>query len=152
MCVAWPQSCPILCDSTDCSPLGSSVRGILQARILEGVAVSFPRGSSQLRSDPGIKPRSPALQADSLPTEPPGKACLWRSTYNPEAGRGPPWIHSGGRTAKPDIPATKWVGFRGPRGKERLQLRCLGGPVLLQTHSREQCVPLLGSLGPEGVM
>ena len=42
-------SCPTLCDPTDCSPLGSSVHGILQARILQWVAVSFSRGSSQLR-------------------------------------------------------------------------------------------------------
>jgi len=44
-------------------------RGILQARILEWIANPFSRGSS----NPGIEPRSPALQADSLPTEPPGK-------------------------------------------------------------------------------
>ena len=75
---------PTLCDPVDCSPPGSSVRGILQARILKWVAISFSRGSSQLRSDQGIKPRSPALQAGSLPTEPPGEACLWRSTYNQE--------------------------------------------------------------------
>ena len=35
------QSCPTLCDPTDSSPLGSSVPGILQARILEWVAISF---------------------------------------------------------------------------------------------------------------
>ena len=35
------QSCPTLCDPIDCSPLGSSVPGILQARILEWVAISF---------------------------------------------------------------------------------------------------------------
>ena len=37
------QSYPILCDPMDCSPLGSSVYGILQARILEWVAVSYSR-------------------------------------------------------------------------------------------------------------
>ena len=42
------QSCPTLCDLMDCNPPGSSVHGILQARILEWVAVSFSRGSSQL--------------------------------------------------------------------------------------------------------
>ena len=40
------QSCLTLCDSMDCSPLGFSVRGILQARILEWVAISSFRGSS----------------------------------------------------------------------------------------------------------
>ena len=40
------QSCPTLCYSMDCSPPGSSVHGILQARILEWVAITFSRGSS----------------------------------------------------------------------------------------------------------
>ena len=56
------QSSPTLCNPMDCSPTGSSVHRILQARILEWVAVVF-----------SIKPRSPALQADSLPSEPSGK-------------------------------------------------------------------------------
>ena len=43
------QSRPTLCNPMDCSPPGSSVHGILQARILEWVAVSFSRGSSQPR-------------------------------------------------------------------------------------------------------
>ena len=42
------QSCLTLCNPMDCSPPGSSVHGILQARILDWVAMSF-RGSSQLR-------------------------------------------------------------------------------------------------------
>ena len=43
------QSYPTLCDPMDCSPPGSSVHGILQARILEWVAMSSSRGSSQPR-------------------------------------------------------------------------------------------------------
>ena len=43
------QSCPTLCYPVDCRPPGSSVHGILQARILEWVAISFSRGSSQSR-------------------------------------------------------------------------------------------------------
>ena len=43
------QSCPALCDPMDCSPPGSSVHGILQARILEWVAIPFSRISSQPR-------------------------------------------------------------------------------------------------------
>ena len=43
------QLCPTLCDPVDCSPPGSSAHGILQARILEWVAISFSRGSSQLK-------------------------------------------------------------------------------------------------------
>ena len=58
------ESCPTLCD-----PMDRTVHGIFQARILEWVAVPFSRGFSQ----PRIKPRSPALQVDSLPAEPPGK-------------------------------------------------------------------------------
>ena len=41
------QSCPTLCDPMDCSLPGSSLHGILQARVLEWVAISFSRGSSQ---------------------------------------------------------------------------------------------------------
>ena len=40
------QSCPTLCDPMDCSPPGSSGHGILQARMLEWVAISFSGGSS----------------------------------------------------------------------------------------------------------
>ena len=55
------QLCLTLCD-----PMDYTVHGILQARILEWVAISFSRGSSQ----PRVKPRSPTLQTDSLPAEP----------------------------------------------------------------------------------
>ena len=44
------KSCLTLCNLMDCSPPGSSVHGILQARILEWVAVSFSRGSSWVRN------------------------------------------------------------------------------------------------------
>ena len=43
------QSCPTLCDPMDCSPPGSSVHGILQARILEWFSISFSRGFSWSR-------------------------------------------------------------------------------------------------------
>ena len=49
----------------DCSLPGSSVHGILQARILEWVAIPFSR-EFLLLPDPGLEPRSPALQADSI--------------------------------------------------------------------------------------
>ena len=61
------QSCPTVCNPVDCSPLGSPVYGILWARILEWVAVSFSRDLP----GPGIEPRSPALHADALTSEPP---------------------------------------------------------------------------------
>ena len=50
VCVLVAQSCLTLCDPMDCSPPGSTVHGILQARILEQVAISFSRGSSQSRN------------------------------------------------------------------------------------------------------
>ena len=43
------QSCLTLCDSMDCSPPGSSIHGIFQARILEWVAIPFSRRWSQSR-------------------------------------------------------------------------------------------------------
>ena len=43
------QSCPTLCNPMDCSLPGSSIHGIFQARVLEWVAISFSRGSSQPR-------------------------------------------------------------------------------------------------------
>ena len=118
MKVLVAQSRPTLCNPPDCSsPPGSSVHGILQARTLEWVAISFSnawkwkvkvKSLSRVRPsvtpwtaafqaplsmgfsrqeywsglplpspgdlpNPGIKPGSAALQADSLPSEPPGK-------------------------------------------------------------------------------
>ena len=111
------QSCPTLCDPIDGLPPGSPVPGILQARMLEWVAISFsnawkwkvkvkslsrvqllatpwtvayqappsmgfsrqecwsglPFPSPADLPDPGIEPRSPTLQADALPSKPPGK-------------------------------------------------------------------------------
>ena len=81
------KSCPILRDPMDCSPPSSSVHEILQARILEWIAIllsmkfsmqeywcgySFPSPGDLLNS--GMEPGSPALQADSLPSKLPGKS------------------------------------------------------------------------------
>ena len=67
------QSCPTLCDPMDsfshvrlfATPWTTVVHGILQARILEWVAVPFSRD----HPNPGIEPRSPTLHGDSLPAE-----------------------------------------------------------------------------------
>jgi len=62
----------LFCDSTDCSLPGSSVHGILQARILQWVAISF---SGEL-PDPGMEPSSllsPTLAGGFFSPEPPGK-------------------------------------------------------------------------------
>ena len=74
MSVPWPKSesvkvlvtqlCLILCDSVDCSTPGSSVHGILQARIWSGLPFPSPGDLP----NPGIKPRSPALQAEPPPS------------------------------------------------------------------------------------
>ena len=61
-CCLVDKLCLTLCDPMDCSLPGSSVCGVSQARVLDWVAISFSRGSS----DPGIKPTS-LLQPDSLP-------------------------------------------------------------------------------------
>ena len=58
------QWCPTLCDPTD-----HTVHGSLQARILQWVAFPLSRDLS----NPGIQPRSPTLQVDSLRAEPQGK-------------------------------------------------------------------------------
>ena len=52
--VKVPQLCLTLCDPMDCSLPGSSVLGILQARILEWIAIPFSRGSSQPRGRTGV--------------------------------------------------------------------------------------------------
>ena len=69
MNVKVTRSCLTLCD-----PVNYTVHGIPQARILQWVAVPFSKGSP----NPGIKHRSPALQAYSVPAESPGKpkACI----------------------------------------------------------------------------
>ena len=64
------QSCPTLCNPKDCSLIGSSVHGILQAIILELLPFPSPRDLP----DPGIESRSPTLQVDSLLSKPPGKS------------------------------------------------------------------------------
>ena len=69
VCAELLQLCPTFCDSMDYSLAGSSVHGILQAKILEWVAIRISRGSSQ-------QPRSPAVQADPLSAEPPEKPSL----------------------------------------------------------------------------
>ena len=75
-CLLWVnevkvvQSCPTLCDPIDVSLPGSSVHGLLQARILP-----FPSPGDL--SNPGIELGSPTLQSNSLPSEPPGKPLLW---------------------------------------------------------------------------
>ena len=63
---------------TLCDRMNYTVHGILQARILEWEAFPSPGDLS----NPGIKPRSPSLQADSLPAEPQGKPTMVMNIIN----------------------------------------------------------------------
>ena len=62
------QSCPTLCNPVDCSLPGSSLHGILQQEYWTGLPFPSPGDLPNL----GIKPQTPALQADALTSEPPG--------------------------------------------------------------------------------
>ena len=64
MCASHVQ----LCDPMDCSPAGSSVHGISQARILEWIAISFSRGSSRPRDQAHVS----CIAGGFLTAEPPG--------------------------------------------------------------------------------
>ena len=64
------QSTLTLCDPMDCSPPGSSVHGPSRQKYWSGLPF-FPPGNLP---HPGIKPTYPTLEADSLPSEPPGKS------------------------------------------------------------------------------
>ena len=105
------QLCPTLCNPMACSLPGYSVHGILQARILEWVAIpfSFSRGSSLLQD---IRHQSPVLQADSLSSETPGKpmkncmeipkkTTIWPT--NPITGHTPWENHNWKRCMHPDV-------------------------------------------------
>ena len=71
----------------DCSPPGSSIQEISQARILEWIAISFSRDIS----DSVIKPRSPALQVDSLLGQVPAGAAAT------------PWVLAAAGTGEPSL-------------------------------------------------
>ena len=66
------QSCPTLCNPMDCSPPGSSIHGILQARILEWVAIPFSRGSSQFKDQTWVS----CIVGRFFTSEPPGKPII----------------------------------------------------------------------------
>ena len=93
MGVLVAQSCPTLCNPMDCSPPGSSIHGILQARTLEWAVIPFSMGSSWLR----IEHEPPTLQVDSLPLSHQGSprmSLIWvvnhlqMLSYHNSCGRG----------------------------------------------------------------
>ena len=110
------QSYPTLCDPMDCSPPGFSVHGIF---FRQEYWSGLPFPSPGDLPNPGFEPRSPTLQADSLPSEPPGKPLpffwmplrgvmgLFRqsSSLHSESSR-PDWAR-GGRTL--GIPIIIWT-------------------------------------------
>ena len=73
-----PQSCPTLYDTIDFSPTGSSVRGNSPGQEYWSGLPCHPLGDLP---KPGMEPRSPALQADSLLSEPPGKPILKKKIH-----------------------------------------------------------------------
>ena len=88
-CVAWTKglekdihpsiTCSVMskfCDPMDCGPPGSSVQGILQARILEWIAIPFSRGSSWPRDQTCVS-WAPALQVDSYHWDTRRLKCRW---------------------------------------------------------------------------
>ena len=83
MKVLVAQLCLALCDPMDCSPPGSSVHGLLQARVPEWIAM--PSSGGLL--DPGTESASPVLQANLSPSESQGKpytkemrTLIWKDT------------------------------------------------------------------------
>ena len=88
------QSCPTLCIPMDCSLPGSSVRGILQARIVEWVAIPFSRESSQPRNRTHI-------------------SCTAGRFFTPEP-RGSPYQYL---ESNKFIETKQNGGYQGPRGK-----------------------------------
>ena len=72
------QLCLTLCDPMDCNPAGSSVHGILQARMLECVAISSPEDLPK----PWVEPVSPEQAGGFFTTEPPGKPYRTHIKYN----------------------------------------------------------------------
>ena len=72
MCAKWFHSCPILCDPVDCSHQATLSMGFSRQEYWSELQFASPGDLS----DPGIKPRSPVLQVDPLPSEPPEKPIL----------------------------------------------------------------------------
>ena len=68
-CCLLAKSCLTLCDPVDCSPPGTSVHEMLQARVLEWIAISCSRGSSRLRDPTHVS----CLAGRCFTTELPGK-------------------------------------------------------------------------------
>ena len=132
------QLCPTLCDPVDCGPPGSSVRRILRQEHWGGLPLPPPGDLPH----PGSEPGSPALQADSSLSKPPGRQNCLKSLW----GKVLPLPHASLRTAKWEILAVNY----------RLTItsvycpRCPGFPPCI--HARETgAAHIIRHLGPESL-
>ena len=124
-------SCPTLCDPLDCSLPGSSVHGILQARILAWVAVPSSRGSSPPRDQIPVS-RSPALAGSFFTIAPPQHEPLLFSEKQKEPcftkKRKCFWLAETripGAASGEQSPLSRLAACTGPRGSEMLLLLSL---------------------------
>ena len=125
------QLYPTLCDPMDCSPPGSSVHGILQARILEWVAVPSSRGSSPPGDQIHVS-QSPALAGNFFTIAPPQYQLLLFLEKQKEPcftkKRKCFWLaESGipGPASGEQFPLSRLAAYTGPRGSEVLLLLSL---------------------------
>ena len=156
MHVLVAQLCPVLCDPMDCSPPGSSVHGILQARILEWVASPFSKGFSQPR-DQWVDHNAGILHCRQILDRLSQEGSLGRTVFNPKGQsiREPlrllsslerkEWSFSS--FSHPPLPPTR---FLPPR---RAWSLCPTHPLALKEHfsvgpESEKCSSLPG--GPHG--
>ena len=139
------QSCLTLCDPMDHSYQGPLSMGILKARMLEWVAMLSSRGSSQQRDET----RSPTLQADSLPSEPPGKpkntgvgslSLLQGNFQTQELNQGLlhcRWILY--QLSYPGSPTVSLLDFKNPINQHFLEFMWCGESILLNPSSEGFC-------------
>ena len=135
------QSCPTLCNPTDCSLSGSSVHGIFQARVLEWGAISFSRVSSWTRDQTQV-----SCIIDTLPSEPPGKSSCLRKVDHKDCSRGIlelfPW-----RWKKPskkscgltDMKTVGWAKIIFERGILKIMTQTLEEPRWLAVEKIRPC-------------
>ena len=143
-------------DPMDCSPSGSSVHGIFQARILKWVVISYSRESSPLKR-PG-KMWNPHLlhhQVDSLPFAPPGEeghetcpVCCMPSHSVMSSSLKPLDYSPQGPSVNGDSPGkyTEWVAMPSSSGssqpRDQTQVSCIAGALLSETQGSPWCEEL----------
>ena len=147
------QSCPTLCDPMDGSPPGSSVHGILQARILEWVAISFSKGSSQPRDWICLSLSSPALVGRFFTTSAPWEGLFRHCCLCCAESLSPVWLFSTLWTIAYKAPLSmgilqarilEWVAMPSSRGssqpRNRTQVSHIGGECFTISATREALI------------